>query len=519
LCTHEQLVTEESKLAAVLKRVYLELPVRMPFTGRPRTWGDSDGTGAERYNVLLHESARVQTAEDDLRRIRATLARESGKLSDANIRNSSMPSTCPFAQLDAWHPIVSMSARPTCPFEGSLPWNTDIHREASASYMVLSDGCPTTNGDHDLNFKAHVGHCYGFGNHLFVLADFIVGVMQSGSALVVTEDFKAIYGGMFPCLVLGTAGYPAVSDEQTLEELRGTIGHALGGGEWRPKLSFDWSLAAPLKENHTGTPPYPGVPGSLVALVANTEVSAGKRRCHYCQDVLMWDEPAARALFQTALYTPKRAARTRGVHPDDIVIHFRSYINGPNPASPWHTWSYGDGSQGEFSDLMFPPLMYFTRIIDAHQVSARERGHRSTTWVSVAPAFRNHAIVRRLESDYDAKVSSNSSSMIDDFLKIGAARVAVMSSSTYSWWATYASPNVETVHFPLFPAAVPLPWCKLMVNDSGYVYHTFQSNTRGSAPAWWSGSFDEAVGRCTKENRVDPALRDDIRRIVYEGVV
>ena len=78
---------------------------------------------------------------------------------------------------------------------------------------------------------------------------------------------------------------------------------------------------------------------------------------------------------------------------------------------------------------------------------------------------------------------------LHDFRWLRAARHVVLSPSTFAWWAAYLG-AAEAIHFPIAPAVVPMPWCRLIVpGDGRFVYHDFWARRL----LWDAG---EARARC-----------------------
>lgn len=116
-------------------------------------------------------------------------------------------------------------------------------------------------------------------------------------------------------------------------------------------------------------------------------------------------------------------------------------------------------------DLYAPPVEFYRFVIDWHR---RHISQHAKVFIVGLSCVRNHSTVRALlATDEGVSFVSDQSARVD-FLRLLSARHVVLSISTFSWWAAFLSPHVQTVHYPLFPAHTPWgpnSWCNIMPED------------------------------------------------------
>jgi hypothetical protein len=103
-------------------------------------------------------------------------------------------------------------------------------------------------------------------------------------------------------------------------------------------------------------------------------------------------------------------------------------------------------------DAADPPTIFFSDILET-----RDWEH---VWIVANPTVHKHPVVRHLQARYGAQIFHGGSARAD-FQFLSAASTLILSPSTFAWWAAFLS-EAATVHYPLMPMAVGMPWCGLL---------------------------------------------------------
>ena len=172
---------------------------------------------------------------------------------------------------------------------------------------------------------------------------------------------------------------------------------------------------------------------------------------------------------------------------NDVVITIRKFGKG-NWGSPFDKWR-------RKNRLSIPPLIYYERILD--------EGKFDNIWVVLDPCLQDHPIPQQLVRLFGAKFHNGS--VEEDFQFISYAPTVILSPSTFSWWATFlgSTSHHRTIHFPIMPTEVPMPWCDLMLrwpkpNHPVTIYHDWYRNKSFTDDGDGSSTFKDAVYRRCK---------------------
>jgi hypothetical protein len=171
---------------------------------------------------------------------------------------------------------------------------------------------------------------------------------------------------------------------------------------------------------------------------------------------------------------------------NDIVIHFRDFDTSRrrrrrrrrrsrrlSSSSAQHFLF--DVFEGE-TRITIPPTIYYDRIL--------ETGNYDTIWLVAEPAARRHPIVQHVLTKFPHNaVMREGGTSEEDFQFISFASHVVLSPSTFGWWAGFFAAGGDgptTVHYPLMPVPVPMPWCDLVGGFRGsaatMVFHDWYNN-------------------------------------------
>jgi len=158
-------------------------------------------------------------------------------------------------------------------------------------------------------------------------------------------------------------------------------------------------------------------------------------------------------------------------HHHDVVIHFRDFElgrrrrrmqEGQQPLPHFYTMA------GETPWLTIPPTVYFTRLLEAHSYK--------TIWLVAEPAARQGPAIQHILTKFDNAVLRDNTSPEQDFQFLSFASHIILSPSTFGWWAAFFANNSATIHLPIMPAHVVLPWCDLLSGFSNAIFHDWYHN-------------------------------------------
>ena len=196
---------------------------------------------------------------------------------------------------------------------------------------------------------------------------------------------------------------------------------------------------------------------------------------------------------------PPRSQQPASPGPDDAVVYLRDFaaemglFSGEytvNTMAEWYFDEYttssggadeggGEGASKRILRLGFPATQFFTSILERgpgyieydaiNGVDQYNRRGPSRTWNKVwivaNPAIHGHPLIAHLCAKFSAVVRNGTAA--EDFAFLSAARTILLSPSTFGWWAAFFSSDATTVHFPIMPGPVPMPWCDLMLGGGG----------------------------------------------------
>jgi thiol-disulfide isomerase/thioredoxin len=190
--------------------------------------------------------------------------------------------------------------------------------------------------------------------------------------------------------------------------------------------------------------------------------------CGYCQKMSNF-EPinVTRKVMKQAFYMPM-CHHGFVSKENELVIHFRNLrFDSYN-----FTFFREDFKNHELVSytLVRPPAAFFDEVIRSH-VAKYPKG--STVRIICEPLLHAHPTVRYLVAKHNAVFQrTGASSPEHDFCKVMAAQSIAISPSTFGWWASFLSSAMSTIHFPIMPWKISMPWCDLIPEgDKSYVYH------------------------------------------------
>ena len=189
---------------------------------------------------------------------------------------------------------------------------------------------------------------------------------------------------------------------------------------------------------------------------------------------------------------------------NDIVIHFRDFSVSRRRRRRLQTQLNNDTPPlfNRWEDdirVNIPPAIYYDQILEA--------GNYDTIWLVAQPNTRGHPIIQHLLTKFGDKARMRHSETPDeDFQFISYASNIILSPSTFGWWAAFFAANGDgctTIHFPIMPYPVPMPWCELASgfrgSSSNVIYHDwFSSNT--------TTNIDEAQWLCERYKQNPPSM-------------